>query len=163
MISLDNLPHEAAKVKQENAKYLKKLKVRKPKQLDAVMGELHEEAFGKIDCLSCGNCCKTTGPMFIPSDIKRISKRLKMRPLDFEATYLRTDEDGDRVLKEVPCPFLGADNYCSIYEDRPKACREFPHTDRPKFHQITQITAKNIAVCPAVFSMIERLKTTLPL
>lgn len=86
-----------------------------------------------------------------------------MRPLDFEATYLRTDEDGDRVLKEVPCPFLGADNYCSIYEDRPKACREFPHTDRPKFHQITQITAKNIAVCPAVFSMIERLKTTLPL
>ncbi|MDG1822572.1 MAG: YkgJ family cysteine cluster protein [Flavobacteriaceae bacterium] len=163
MISLDNLPHEAAKVKQENAKYLKKLKVRKPKQLDAVMGELHVETFQKIDCLSCGNCCKTTGPMFISSDIKQISKRLKMRPLDFETTYLRTDEDGDKVLQEVPCPFLDVDNYCSIYEDRPKACREFPHTDRPKFHQITQITAKNVAVCPAVFSMVERLKATLPL
>ncbi|MGB0255013.1 MAG: YkgJ family cysteine cluster protein, partial [Flavobacteriaceae bacterium] len=91
------------------------------------------------------------------------SKRLKMKPADFEATYLRVDEDNDRVLQQLPCPFLGADNYCNIYEDRPKACREFPHTDRPKFHQIANITQKNVAVCPAVFTIVERLKTELPL
>ena len=98
----------------------------------------------------------------IPADIKRISKRLKMRPTEFETQYLRVDEDGDKVLQQLPCPFLGADNYCGIYEHRPKACREFPHTNREKFHQITQITAKNVAVCPAVYIMVERLKVALP-
>ena len=126
------------------------------------MGKLHEEAFQEIDCLSCANCCKTTGPLFIPSDNKRISKCLKMRPTVFETQYLHIDEDGNRVLLQLPCPFLGTDNYCGIYEDRPKACRKFPHTSRAKFHQITQITTKNVAVCPALYNMVERLKVALP-
>lgn len=163
MISPEKLPEQAAAVQNENAKYLKKVKKRKPKQLDQIMGSLHQEVFQEIDCLSCANCCKTTGPLFIPSDIKRISKRLKMRPNEFETNYLKVDEDGDKVLRQLPCPFLGADNYCSIYADRPKACREFPHTDRIKFHQLTEITAKNVAVCPAVFAMMERLKVQLPM
>lgn len=162
MIDLEKLPEQAAKVAHENAKYLKKLKARKSKQLDKVMGALHEEVFQEIDCLSCANCCKTTGPLFIPSDIKRISKRLHLKPTEFETQYLRVDEDGDKVLQQLPCPFLGADNYCGIYEDRPKACREFPHTNRAKFHQITKLTAKNVAVCPAVYSIVERLKSALP-
>ena len=163
MIDPQKLPEQAAKVAQENAKYLKKLKTRKPKKVDALMAKLHNETFQNIDCLNCANCCKTTGPLFLPSDIKRISKRLKMKPIEFEANYLRVDEDNDRVLQQVPCTFLGADNRCLIYEDRPKACREFPHTNRPKFHQITAITAKNISVCPAVYTMVERLKSELPL
>jgi len=163
VIDPQKLPEMAARVAHENTKYLKKIKVRKPKQLDATMASLHNETFQKIDCLSCANCCKTTGPLFLPSDIKRISKRLKMKPTDFEDTYLRIDEDNDRVLQELPCAFLGADNHCLIYDDRPKACREFPHTDRPKFHQITKITQKNVAVCPAVYAMVERLKSELPL
>ena len=162
MIDLEKLPEQAAQFAHENAKYLKKLKARKPKQLDKVMGALHEEVFQEIDCLSCANCCKTTGPLFIPSDIKRISKPLRLKPTEFEAQYLHVDEDGDKVLQQLPCPFLGADNYCGIYEDRPKACREFPHTNRAKFHQLTQITAKNVAVCPAVYTMVERLKVALP-
>jgi len=163
MIDPQKLPEQATKVAQENAKYLKKLKTRKPKKVDALMAKLHNETFQNIDCLNCANCCKTTGPLFLPSDIKRISKRLKMKPVEFEANYLRVDEDNDRVLQQVPCAFLGADNRCLIYEDRPKACREFPHTNRPKFHQITAITAKNISVCPAVYTMVERLKSELPL
>lgn len=163
MIDPKKLPEKAAQVAQDNAKYLKKVKARKPKQLDTVMSKLHVETFKKIDCLSCANCCKTTGPLFLPSDIKRISKRLNIKSSDFEDKYLRVDEDNDRVLKQLPCSFLGADNHCLIYEDRPKACREFPHTDRKKFHQISDITKKNVAVCPAVFEMVERLKTEFPL
>ena len=93
VIDPQKLPEQAAKVAQENAKYLKKLKVRKPKKLDAVMTKLHHETFKKIDCLNCANCCKTTGPLFLPSDIKRISKRLRMKPTEFEATYLRTADN----------------------------------------------------------------------
>ncbi|WP_372938079.1 YkgJ family cysteine cluster protein, partial [Seonamhaeicola sp.] len=65
------------------------------------------------------------------------------------------------VLQTVPCTFLGADNYCSIYEVRPKACREFPHTDRKKFQQISNLTLKNVAICPAAFNIVEAMKQRL--
>jgi uncharacterized protein len=62
------------------------------------------------------------------------------------------------VLKSSPCAFLGADNYCSIYEARPRACREYPHTNRKKMHQILDLTMRNTQVCPAVLQIVERLE-----
>jgi Fe-S-cluster containining protein len=59
----------------------------------------------------------------------------------FIEQYLRIDEDQDYVLQSVPL-FLDTDNSCFIYDVRPKACREFPHTDRKKFQQITELTLK---------------------
>jgi len=73
--------------------------------------DLHEEAFSKIDCLQCANCCKNYSPRFKTPDIKRISRVLGLRESDFIDKYLRVDEDGDFVVNEKPCPFLGADNF----------------------------------------------------
>ena len=122
------------------------------------MQELHDVEFTRTDCLLCANCCKTTGPLFTDKDVERISKFFKMKPQQFIQQFLRVDEDNDYVLQSVPCTFLGADNYCSIYEVRPKACREYPHTDRKKFHQITNLTLKNVAICPAAFNIVEEMK-----
>ena len=119
---------------------------------------LHEEEFSRTNCLECANCCKTTGPLFTDADIVRIAKHLKVKPQKFIGDYLRVDEEGDYVLQKVPCVFLGADNYCSIYEVRPKACREYPHTDRKKFYQINDLTLKNVAICPAAYNIVEALK-----
>lgn len=142
----------------ENKRFFSKLKKRPPNNLDYTMQELHQAEFKKTNCLDCANCCKTTGPLFTNTDIVRISKSLKQKPQKFIATYLRIDEDKDYVLKQVPCAFLGADNYCSIYNVRPKACREFPHTDRKKFQQITNLTLKNVAICPAAYNIVEDMK-----
>ena len=147
----------------ENKKYFDKLKKKQPKNLDYVMQELHDSEFKKTDCLSCGNCCKTTGPLFTSADIERISKHLRQKPQQFIEQYLRIDEDQDYVLNSVPCTFLDAENYCMIYDVRPKACREFPHTDRKKFQQITDLTLKNVAICPAAFNIVEAMKRRLPL
>lgn len=144
-----------------NKKFFAKLKKKPPKNLDVVMQQLHEEEFQQTDCLKCANCCKTTGPLFTDKDIERIAKHFKMKPQQFIDTYLQIDEDKDYVLQSVPCTFLGADNYCSIYEVRPKACREFPHTDRKKFQQISNLTLKNVAICPAAFNIVERMKVLL--
>lgn len=76
--------------------------------------------------------------------------------------YLRKDEDGDFVLQSVPCTFLDQDNYCMIYDARPKACREYPHTDRKKFQQISNLTLKNVAICPATYRIVEEMKKRLP-
>ena len=56
---------------------------------------------------------------------------------------------------------LSEDNYCSIYDVRPKACRKFPHTDRIKQKQLLKITEKNVQVCPAVYDIVEKLKKQL--
>jgi len=119
--------------------------------------ELHEEAFSRIDCLQCANCCKNYSPRFKTPDIKRISKHLKMKESDFIETYLKVDEDGDFVARSTPCPFLGADNFCSIYENRPSDCHRFPYTDEDVFIKRQQLTLKNSSFCPITYYVLERL------
>lgn len=155
---LKHLPKLAKDTYKENKKFFFQLKKKPPKHLDRLMQELHHAEFERTDCLSCANCCKTTGPLFTDKDVARISKHLRIKEQKFIQTYLRVDEDNDFVLKSVPCTFLGVDNYCSIYDVRPKACREFPHTDRKKFQQITDLTLKNIAICPAALNIVEEMK-----
>jgi len=155
---ISNLPKLAKDKHKENKAFFTKLKKRPPKQLDYIMQELHEAEFENTDCLSCANCCKTTGPLFTDKDIDRISKHFKQKPQQFIENYLRIDEDKDYVLQDTPCTFLDADNYCSIYDVRPKACREFPHTDRKKFQQISHLTLKNVAMCPAAYNIVEEMK-----
>ena len=142
----------------ENKKYFDKLKKKTPKNLDYVMQDLHDNEFKKTNCLACANCCKTTGPLFTLADIERIAKHLKQKPQQFIEQNLRIDEDNDYVLQNLRCNCLDSDNTCFIYEVRPKACREFPHTDRKKFNQITDLTLKNIAICPATYNIVEEMK-----
>ena len=118
---------------------------------------LHQEAFSKIDCLQCANCCKNYSPRFKTPDIKRISKHLKMRESDFIEAYLKVDEDGDFVVRSTPCPFLGADNFCSIYEQRPSDCQRFPYTDEDVFIKRQQLTLKNSTFCPITYFVLEKL------
>ncbi len=146
----------------EHKRYLNRLKARKPKKLDEAFERLHQEVFDDTDCLSCANCCKTTSPIFTDADIERIARHLRMRPADLIARYLHLDEDRHYVLNSSPCTFLGYDNYCSIYEVRPKACREYPHTDRRRMHQILDLTLANTQVCPAVAEIVERLQKVIP-
>ena len=119
--------------------------------------DLHEEAFEKVDCLQCANCCKNYSPRFKTPDIKRISKHLRMKEGDFINTYLRVDNEGDYVTKSSPCPFLGADNFCSVYEARPTDCHRFPYTDEDVLFKKPAITLKNATFCPAVFFVLEGL------
>ena len=119
--------------------------------------ELHEEAFQKIDCLQCAACCKNYSPRFKTPDVKRISRHLAMKEGDFIATYLKVDEEGDFVVKSTPCPFLGSDNFCSIYEERPSDCARFPYTDEDVIIKRQQLTLKNASFCPITFHVLERL------
>ena len=119
--------------------------------------DLHEEAFSKIDCLQCAACCKNYSPRFKTPDIKRISKHLRMKESVFIETYLRLDEEGDYVVKSTPCPFLGADNFCSIYDQRPSDCERFPYTDEDVLLKRPQLTLKNASFCPAVYHVLENL------
>ena len=160
---IDILQKEAKDKHIESKKYFVKLKNKPPKNLDYIMQDLHDDEVKKTNCLNCANCCKTTGPLFTSADIERISKHLRQKSQQFIDQYLHIDEDQDYVLQTVPCNFLDQDNTCFIYDVRPKACREFPHTDRKKFNQITDLTLKNVAICPAAYNIVEKMKLKMPL
>lgn len=119
--------------------------------------EIHEEAIEKIDCLGCANCCKNYSPRFKTPDIKRISKLLRLKEGEFIETYLKLDEEGDYVTKSAPCPFLGSDNKCSIYDDRPSDCARFPYTDEDVIVRRQPLTLKNSTFCPITYYVLERL------
>ncbi|MFD1292524.1 YkgJ family cysteine cluster protein [Lutibacter holmesii] len=159
---LKELPKLSKEKYNETKKYFSKLKKRTPKNLDVVMQDLHAKEFEKTDCLTCGNCCKTTSPIFTNKDIERISKSMKMKVVQFIEQFLERDADDFYVLKTAPCTFFDeTDNTCFIYDVRPKACSEYPHTDRRKFIQLTDLTLKNTEICPAVYNIVEELKKKL--
>lgn len=140
----------ATQEKDHLKKSFQRLKTKKTKDLDDAFHQLHSKTFQKMDCLACANCCKTTSPIFRDVDIKRIAKHLRLKENQFIKNYLKMDEESDYVLQSSPCSFLEDDNSCSIYEFRPLACREYPHTDRKNMFQILDLTLMNTLVCPAV-------------
>lgn len=140
-------------------KLFAKLRSRKSSADDIVLEEIHNKTFERINCLDCANCCKTHSPLFLQKDIERIARHLKMQPSAFTAKYLMVDEDGDWVFHSSPCPFLQPDNKCRIYDIRPNACREYPHTNRKKIYQIADITLKNAEICPAVISILDEMNS----
>jgi Fe-S-cluster containining protein len=144
--------------RERNAALVKRLKRKKPTDLDAVFHAAHDQAFAQMDCLQCANCCKTTSPLLLTKDIEQLAQHLRMKPGAFEERYVRVDEDGDKVFQSAPCPFLGADNHCSVYAARPKACREYPHTNRKKVHHILDLTLANALICPAVDSVLHQAR-----
>jgi len=155
---MSDLLHNWEKKSAEHQKQYKRFlqKADKNKVLKQLPG-LHEEAFSRIDCLECANCCRNYSPRFKTPDIKRISRHLKMKESEFIDHYLRLDEDGDYVVKSTPCPFLGADNFCSIYEARPSDCVRFPYTDEDVLLRRPALTQKNSTFCPIVYFVLEKL------
>lgn len=133
----------------------------KPRELDLHFEKAHDEVFAKRECLECANCCKTTSPIFRDVDINRLARHLRLKPGAFTQQYLKLDEDQDYVLKSSPCAFLGDDNYCSVYEHRPQACREYPHTNRKRMFKIMDLTADNTLICPAVNDIVEKIREVL--
>lgn len=156
MKKYENLSLLAEKAKPLFNEYYKNNKKRLLK-MDIQVHQLHDEISSQIDCLACANCCKTLGPAIYDKDIDRIAKTLRMKPSEVVSQYLKIDEDGDYVFQSMPCPFLMPDNYCMIYENRPKACREYPHTDRKKFAQIYNLTVQNTKTCPIAYEVLLKL------
>lgn len=154
----ENILHNWQKKSTEHQKQYKQFLKRADKnKVLKQLPQLHKEAFEKINCLDCAACCKNYSPRFKTPDIKRVSKHLKMKESEFIETYLHIDEDGDFVVNSKPCPFLGSDNYCSIYEVRPSDCHRFPYTDEDVILKRPNITLKNSTFCPIVYYVLEKL------
>ena len=126
--------------------------------LDAIVHETTQEVWSKIDCLACANCCKTLHIVVDEADIRRLARRLAVTPQEFRARYVKMDTDKTLLFKSQPCPLLGPDNRCAVYEDRPQACRDFPYLHDKDFRSRTLSMIDNTTRCPIVFNVWRELK-----
>ncbi len=127
-------------------------------ELDAAVAETTAEVWSKVDCLTCANCCKTLQVVLDEADIKRLARRLNLSPPEFQKRYVAREADNTLVFAARPCPMLGADNRCGVYEDRPTACRDFPYLYDKDFRSRTLSMVENTALCPIVFNVWRELK-----
>jgi len=155
---LEQWQHEREHLKSKIVNALEGIKGRGDDHFDQKAKELHLEVFEEIDCLECANCCKTTPAILKGSDIKRISKHLKIPPKIFRRKYVLEDINGELSFQKIPCVFLKADNRCEIYEVRPESCRDYPHTGSGSFLRRIELHKANLDICPAVFEIVKRIQ-----
>ena len=153
---VDSWKNHAKEEYDENLIFLKSLKGNR--SVDESAASLDNTVFDKVDCLKCANCCKTTPAIVSRPDVKRIAKYLRVLTKTFIKKFLIEDYDGSLMINGVPCSFLNKDNTCQIYEVRPVACREYPHTAQFGFHRRSRMNAQNTLVCPAAYEIVKRLK-----
>ena len=160
MVTEINLEDWEKRSEEQQKKYKYYLEKTDKKKILKLLPDLHDAAFEKIDCLQCANCCKNYSPRFKMPDIKRISKYLRIKETELIDKYLVMDKEGDYVTKTSPCPFLGSDNYCSIYEVRPTDCVRFPYMDDDFMLKRQPLALKNSSFCPITYYVIEKLIAT---
>lgn len=140
-------------------RFLSRLEKNPPAKLDAIAERIDKEVWKEVDCVSCGNCCKTMSPTYTAKDIKRISVHLKLSVNDFKNRWLLKEKGtGDWINKSTPCQFMDRrTNLCNVYEVRPADCAGFPHLPKKKMVEYIHVHKQNIDSCPATFTMIEKM------
>ncbi|MDX1934512.1 MAG: YkgJ family cysteine cluster protein [Capsulimonadales bacterium] len=131
-------------------------------ELDAIVRETTDDVWSKIDCLTCGNCCRTLQIVVDEKDVRRLARRLGITEKEFARKYVAVAEDRTKYFQATPCPFLGEGNACSVYEDRPQACRDFPYLHEDRFRHRTITMVENCETCPIVFNVWQALKKRFP-
>ena len=77
----------------------------------------------------------------------------------FIAAFLEWYGDEQRYrAKTKPCPLLGEDNKCTVYDVRPETCKEYPYTHKKDLVFSTISRANHALVCPAAFAIVEEMK-----
>ncbi|MDR1954763.1 MAG: YkgJ family cysteine cluster protein [Candidatus Methanoplasma sp.] len=82
----------------------------------------------EFPCEMCGRCCRQPNIVVLPEEVDRIAGAAGIPLYDFVAKYLTRTSDGRLLFRKTdPCAFLGGDNRCGIWKDRPEICRDFPY------------------------------------
>jgi hypothetical protein len=153
----------AARMEDENIKFREFLKWRldwSDERLDGLIHEVAALVSEQIDCTACANCCRVQGTSVDDADIERLANRLCMSAEEFENHYVSINDWYDRVISRKPCPFLDG-CLCSVYEDRPTDCREYPHLLKNEMRSRSLGLITNASYCPIVFNTLEMLKRRL--
>lgn len=131
--------------------------------LDAVVAGIRADVEPRVDCVACNHCCRTLSIVLDRKDVARLARRLGTTVDAFVREHVGVAEDGTAHFKGRPCPMLGADGACTVYEDRPRACRDYPYLDTPRVRSRSVTVRENVERCPIVFNVWRRLRAAHPM
>ena len=154
---LKKIKEKAKEKEDENWMFRLFLKGYENDDLDDIVHELFRQVSAAIDCTACANCCKKITPHLNQKDILKLSKTLEIEPKRLISDYLYKNEDGDLVMRRMPCPFL-IEKKCAHYDSRPADCISYPHLHKNDFTYRLIGVIQNYSVCPIVFNIYEALK-----
>ncbi len=149
----------AAERQEENWRFRTFLKQLTPvglARVDRLAEEFGRAAEAEIECTSCGVCCWENWVPVSAEEEARLAGRLGISPDEFRGRYVGTDDNGEPAIDAGPCPFLDGKR-CSVYEDRPEACRGYPYVGGNVSSRMVGIIER-AGTCPIIFEMLERLK-----
>ncbi len=127
-------------------------------KLDCAVHEILSEVTSAIDCTKCAVCCLEMGISVEPEEIDRMARHTGMSSEEFESRNVVMDSDwSEKIMAESPCMFLDK-KLCTIYNDRPVVCRDFPHLHKPDFRSRLFSVFNNAGTCLIVFNVLEELK-----
>lgn len=156
---VDDWRQHAEEHTSSNLAFLRSLRHESEKAVDRAARRLHREVFSIVDCTRCANCCKEMIPSFSEDEIETIAQHLGMESQQFAAIYLaKLQGDDQSIPRSKPCPFLGEDDRCVIYEVRPASCADFPCTNKARFATLSQFHSDNTVHCPAAFYVVEQMR-----
>jgi Fe-S-cluster containining protein len=122
--------------------------------------QLHNDVFAVMDCTKCANCCKVLKAAFTNAEIEQAARHLGITSRTMKRRYLQECHAGKYVVKTLPCPFLAADNHCTIYDARPADCVYYPVTDEWTTPSRRIVYAQESAICPAMFHVVTEARKT---
>lgn len=160
MTDLIQIRRLGEKKRGENSKFRLHLKSRDyPDRRFRRIAEGIEE---EIDCRACANCCKVAATPVTERDVERLAKHLRIRMAEFVQRYTTPEPEGNGLIlqrTEKGCVFLDG-NDCTVYEERPHTCADFPHVVRGA-GSITRRMWQFIdraCYCPIVYNTLEAFK-----
>ena len=142
----------------ENDRFRNFLKTHQPAAVDQAVRVLNEAIAPRIDCLACGNCCKSLMIVVTEKEADTLADHFHQTRDEFDSAHLEKGSAGMMVMHTIPCHFLKGNNACSVYEKRFEGCREFPALHLPGFNARLFTTFMHYERCPIIFNVVEQLK-----
>ena len=151
------IKQQAAIKEEENDAFRVYLKRINSDELDEKVHQINNYVTPKIDCTSCGACCRQLMINVTEEEKMNVANYLNISPQQFKTDYLEESMEGKLIINTIPCHFL-ANSKCSIYENRFTECRAFPHLHESNFKNGLFGTLVHYAMCPIIYNVVEQLK-----
>lgn len=150
-------PAVAARYRQLYERLAPRLQAGEPglaERLDALLAQV----MARIDCTTCGRCCRHMGPIVDEADAARLAVGLGLSGDELRRRLLRPMWPGaaeaDQVwLLPAPCP-LHDGRLCTVYPHRPQPCRDFPQAVGADPVERLAIWVETAAFCPITFNTL---------
>jgi Fe-S-cluster containining protein len=158
--NLNTILQFAQNIEEENLEFIDFIKQQDGLLLDNKVKELNDIITPKIDCTTCGNCCKSLMINVTNDEANNLANHMQLSRKQFDEKYIETGSSGMMILNKIPCHFL-KENKCTVYAFRFDGCKEFPAMHLPNFKERLFTTFMHYNRCPIIFNVIEHLKKEL--